>query len=94
MNTEQKNKWKCQGCRAKQPKSDNSDTPLRPSDRYLTDTDSPNQLKESQYFSPTDDNNITQQKKTVGTQGYSEDLNLKPLLPPTKDDIRGIIRGT
>lgn len=56
MTKEQKQSWTCHGCRSKQPKSDNSNTPIRPTNSV------PSQLNTSP--AETDSSNITTRKKT------------------------------
>lgn len=86
MGIDQKNKWKCHGCRAKQPKMDNTNTPVRPNDSPIKSRDS--------IDSHPDNINVTYRKKFQADDSiineYSSLDQQQSLI--TKDDVRAIIR--
>lgn len=89
MNAANKTKWKCPGCRAKQPKTDNSNTPLRSEERFGIEQNSPEKAG-AKDMSPKVDSNITLRKKF--SKAISTDYDDSSDTPITLENIRPFIQ--
>lgn len=79
-----KNSWKCPGCLNKEPKFDNTNTPIRPAKNYSPTSDS-NQP------TPTEPGHVTHRRKTP--EGSSPDQMCEiPLADMTITSLRPIIK--
>ncbi|CAG5018519.1 unnamed protein product [Parnassius apollo] len=77
MDQERKNNWRCQECSSKQPKSDNTNTPVRTTYRPMVSGDDTNVEEES---------NITVRTKKQRSKSDTNDSYIK------EDSLRSIIK--
>lgn len=71
MSVENKKTWKCQACYCNFPKSNNTDTPIRPRDREILE------------MSPPDNTNVTIRNKTINNLNMNTSTDETSLLGDT-----------
>lgn len=71
MNVENKKSWKCQACYCNLPKSDNTNTPIRPRDREQLEPSPPKHM------------NVTRRNKNTNTQSANSSTDETSLLGET-----------
>lgn len=86
MNAENKREWRCLECKSKKPKSDNTNTPVRPSVHYVP-APAPDNESDTECYS---DSNITLRKKST----FLSDSGLKELFEAERAETRAIVEAT
>ncbi|CAK1578358.1 unnamed protein product [Parnassius mnemosyne] len=84
MNAENKREWRCLECKSKKPKSDNTNTPARPSAHYA-----PTAPYDETYTECYSDSNITLRKKP----NYLSNSELKELFKAKRAETRAIVEA-
>ncbi|CAK1581263.1 unnamed protein product [Parnassius mnemosyne] len=85
MNAENKREWRCLECKSKKPKSDNTNTPVRPSAHY-----EPTAPCDETYTECCSGSNITLRKKP----NYLSNSELKELFKAERAETRAIVEAS